>query len=58
MTHQIIDDRKASRVLADIVAADEVHPSIARQVFNGFTGTLVLLLTGIVILIMVLWKAP
>jgi hypothetical protein len=43
---------------SDIVAADEAAPSLGRQVFNGLTGTLVLLVTGILLLLMVLWKSP
>ena len=44
--------------LADILAADEAAPSLGRQVFNGLTGTLVLLVTGVLVLLVVLWKSP
>ncbi|MFK4810579.1 hypothetical protein N8A98_05095 [Devosia neptuniae] len=44
--------------LSDILAADEAAPSLGRQVFNGLTGTLVLLVTGILVLLVVLWKSP
>ncbi|KFC68416.1 hypothetical protein FF80_01856 [Devosia sp. LC5] len=44
--------------LSDIIAADEATPSLGRQVFNGVTGTLVLLVTGILVLLVVLWKSP
>lgn len=58
MTHQPYDDRRDGPRLADIVAADEAHPSIGRQVVNGISGMLVLMFTGIVILLLVLWKSP
>jgi len=58
MTHQAMDDVQPSHELADIIAADEAHPSIARQIFNGLSGTLILLLTGVIVLVVVLWKAP
>lgn len=44
--------------LSEIIAADEAAPSLGRQVFNGVTGTLVLLVTGILVLLVVLWKSP
>jgi hypothetical protein len=43
---------------SDIIAADEAAPSFGRQVFNGVTGTLVLLVTGVLVLLVVLWKSP
>ncbi|MHA6691682.1 hypothetical protein [Devosia sp. A449] len=58
MTHQPYDDRREPAELADILAADEAHPSLGRQIFNGLSGLLVLLLTGVVIVLMVLWKSP
>lgn len=58
MTHQTYDDRRETKRLADIIAADEARPTLARQIFNGMTGLLVLMLTGIIIVLMVLWKSP
>lgn len=58
MTHQPYDDRREPNRLSDIIAADEVHPTLARQLLNGLTGLLVLLLTGVLIVLMVLWKSP
>jgi hypothetical protein len=56
MAQQTMNKQAANQQFADIVAADEAYPSIGRQILNGLTGTLVLLLTGIIILVMVLWK--
>jgi hypothetical protein len=58
MTHQPYDAQGESRRLADIIAADEAHPTIGRQIMNGIGGMLVLMVTGVVILLLVLWKSP
>jgi len=58
MTHQPYDDAHQSARLADIIAADEAHPTIGRQMLNGIGGLLVLLATGMVIVLLVLWKSP
>ena len=58
MVHQPYDAQRENRRLADIIAADEAHPSIGRQIRNGIGGVLVLMLTGMVILLLVLWKSP
>ena len=58
MTHQAYQDRREPTRLADIIAADEVHPTLGRQVLNGLGGLLVLLVTGVVIVALVLWKSP
>ncbi|SHF37912.1 hypothetical protein [Devosia limi] len=58
MTHQAMDNAQPRHELADITAADEANPSIARQIFNGLSGTLILLLAGVIVLVVVLWKAP
>jgi hypothetical protein len=58
MTHQSYDDRRETERLVDITAADETHTSLARQVVNGFSGLLVLMITGVVIVALVLWKSP
>ncbi|MDB5613543.1 MAG: hypothetical protein JWQ22_1196 [Devosia sp.] len=58
MTHQPYDDRREPSRLADIIARDEAHPSVGRQVMNGVSGLLVLMVTGVVIVLLVLWKSP
>lgn len=58
MTHQSYEDRREPTRLADIIAADEVHPTLGRQVLNGLGGLLVLMVTGVVIVALVLWKSP
>ena len=58
MTHQPYDDRREPNRLTAIIAADEVHPTIVRQMLNGLGGLLVLLVTGVVIVALVLWKSP
>jgi len=46
------------RALPIILAADEAQPNLGRQILNGMTSTLFLLVAGIAVLIVVLWKAP
>ncbi len=58
MTHQPIDDRHEPMGLTDIVAADELHPTIGRQLANGLGGLVLLLVTGVIVVLLVLWKAP
>ena len=58
MTHQSYENRREPTRLADIIAADEVHPTLGRQVLNGLGGLLVLMVTGVVIVALVLWKSP
>lgn len=58
MTHQPYDDRREPARLSDIIAADEAHPTWGKQVLNGLSGLLVLMVTGVVIVLMVLWKSP
>ena len=58
MTHQPYDDRREPSRLTDIIARDEAHPSLGRQVINGVSGMLVLMATGVVIVLLVLWKSP
>ena len=58
MAHQPYDARREPRRLTDIIAADEAHPTIGRQIMNGISGMLVLMLTGMIILLLVLWKSP
>lgn len=58
MTHQPYDDHREPTRLADILASDEIHPTWGRQVMNGISGMLVLLVTGVLIVALVLWKSP
>lgn len=58
MTHQPYQDQRQPTRLADIMAADEAHPTLGRQVMNGLGGLVVLLVTGVVIVALVLWKSP
>lgn len=58
MTHQPYENQREPSRLADIIAADEVHPTLGRQIINGFSGLLVLMVTGVLIVALVLWKSP
>lgn len=58
MTHQPFNDRREPARLSDIISADEVHPTLGRQVMNGLGGLVLLLVTGVVIVALVLWKSP
>ena len=58
MTHQPYDDRREPGRLADILARDEAQPTLGKQVMNGISGMLVLMATGVVIVLLVLWKSP
>ena len=51
-------DRRDRSRLDDILSADEAHPSLARQLAGSAAGLLLMLLTGIVILLLVLWRSP
>lgn len=57
MMQQTADEHDAKRGYQDILAADEVHRSFGRQVATSAGGLLALLGIGIVVLIVVLWKA-
>lgn len=57
MSHEIMSGQ-GPRGLTDIVAADEARPGLGQQVINGIGGLLVLLITGLVIVLLVLWKSP
>ncbi len=58
MTHQPYEDRREPARLSDIISAEELHPTLGRQVMNGLGGLLLLLITGVVIVALVLWKSP
>lgn len=57
MTQETYRDEDGNR-LQDILAADETRTGLVRQVINGVSGLLLLLLTGLVIVLLVLWKSP
>lgn len=56
MTHEPFESRNEK--LSDIVAADETRTGVLRQIVNGVSGLLLLLVTGLAIVLLVLWKAP
>ncbi len=58
MTHQPFEDRREPTRLSDIISADEVHPTLGQQIRNGLGGLVVLLVTGVLIVALVLWKSP
>lgn len=58
MTHQPYDDRREGVQLADILTSEESNPTLGRQMINGISGLLMLLVTGVVIVLLVLWKSP
>lgn len=58
MTHLPYEDRREAENFVDIITADEARPSIGRQMLNGVGGLVVLLITGLVIVLLVLWKSP
>ena len=58
MTHQPYEDSREPTRLSDIISSDEAHPTFGRQVLNGLGGLLVLMVTGVLIVALVLWKSP
>jgi hypothetical protein len=56
MTHEVRDENDGR--FTDIVARDEAEPGIGQQIVNGISGLLMLLVTGIAVMLLVLWKAP
>lgn len=58
MTHQVHEEAGSPARLAEIIARDETNPGIGRQMLNGLGGLLLLLGAGIVVVLLVLWKAP
>jgi uncharacterized membrane protein len=57
MMQHTMDEQSAKRGYQDIVAADEVHRSFWRQVATSAGGLLALMGIGLVVLVVVLWKA-
>jgi len=57
MTHHGLDDPHSHGELHHITSRRE-QPGLLRQAGNGLGGLLVLLLTGLVLIVAVLWKSP
>jgi len=57
MTQQAIHKQDGKRGYHDILAADEIHRSFWRQVATSAGGLLALMAIGLVVLVVVLWKA-
>ncbi len=57
MTQEAYDNQERDG-LKDIMAVDETRTGILRQIVNGVSGLLLLLVTGLVIVLLVLWKSP
>jgi hypothetical protein len=58
MMQQTIGEHGAERPYQDIVARDEIHRPFLKQVATSAGGLLALLGIGLVVLIVVVWKAP
>ncbi len=54
---QHIHERESTRI-DNIEAADETRTGVLRQIVNGVGGLLLLLVLALVIVLLVLWKAP
>lgn len=57
MTQMHMDEAIGSRI-DDIIAVDEQATPILRKIFNGLSGAFILLFGGLLVLLVVLWKAP
>ena len=59
MTHHEFSESHNGPDVADIIiTAQEARPGLLRQLGNGVGGLIVLLLTGLILIIAVLWKSP
>jgi len=58
MVHHRHGKRDPRAGFTDVIAADEAAPSLPRQFAHGFGGVFLLLVAGLAILTLVLWKAP
>ncbi|MDP2781560.1 hypothetical protein [Devosia sp.] len=58
MTHHGYNEPHRRTAMSDIITAEEARPGLLRQIGNGIGGLIVLLLTGLVLMIAVLWKSP
>ena len=57
MTQETFESEHDGR-LQDVLAADEARTGVLRQITNGVGGLLLLLVTGLLIVLLVLWKSP
>ena len=57
MTQETFEGEYDGR-LQDVLAADEARTGVLRQITNGVGGLLLLLATGLLIVLLVLWKSP
>ncbi|WP_162783732.1 hypothetical protein [Devosia naphthalenivorans] len=57
MTQETFEGEHDGR-LQDVLAADEARTGVLRQITNGVGGLLLLLVTGLLIVLLVLWKSP
>ena len=58
MIHDTYDKSAVPERFSDIVASDERRPSIGHRIISGITGVMLLLATGLIILLLVLWGTP
>lgn len=58
MIHDTYDKTAKPKRFSEIVPSDEPRPSIGRQIIHGIAGMVLLLVTGLIILLLVLWKTP
>lgn len=47
-----------ARYFEDVLGADEIAPPLTRKLLNLAAAPFVLLLAGVVVLVMILWRAP
>ena len=57
MTQETFEGEHDGR-LQDVLAVDEARTGVLRQITNGVGGLLLLLVTGLLIVLLVLWKSP
>ena len=58
MTSQEFDEPGHGRKTIETLAVQHAPPGLLRQLGNGLGGLVVLLLTGLILMIVVLWKSP
>ena len=58
MTSQEFDEPGHGRETIETLAVQHGPPGLLRQLGNGIGGLVVLLLTGLILMIVVLWKSP
>ena len=58
MTPQEFADPRRGRETIETLAVQHAPPGLLRQLGNGIGGLVVLLLTGLILMIVVLWKSP